>query len=241
MPVLLSKSGVRSSHFSSSLGRRIQSAHLLCNFHKREKKKKERTHCTAPISKTSLTIHFFSYVPCTLGHKHGGNSWVAGCNFFLFLQFPFYLSFYSSTFSPCPFSYPKNRSLSLLSSLRTFHPSRSWNSQNIPLSPYWTTSLFSTPSLLKILLHLTYFSHRLIHSFFYYVSHIFNLYSVTHPSLYMANVTFHSLCKPTPLTARSWNFFIISNNSNRKGICYDPGNCHGAINVCLNSIELDIV
>jgi len=69
-------------------------------------------------------------------------------------------------FPPCPFSYPKNRSLSLLSSFLTFHPSRSWNSQNTPLSPYWTTSLFSTPSLLKILLYLTYFSHRLIHSFF---------------------------------------------------------------------------
>lgn len=142
-------------------------------------------------------------------------------------------------FSPCSFSYPKNRSLSLLSSLHTFQPSRSWNSQNIPLSPYWTTSLFSTPSLLKILLYLTYFAHRLIHSFFYYVSHIFNLYSVTHPSLYMANVTFHSLCMPIPLAAETSS--SLSNNSNTKCNCCDPGNCHWAINVCLKSIKLDIV
>jgi len=139
---------------------------ISCAIFTKEKKKKDGTHCTAPIPKTSLTIHFFSYVLCTLGHKHGGNSWVVGCDFSLFAQFPFHLSFYSSTFFPLPLLLQKNRSLSLLSSLCTFHPSRSWNSQNIPLSPYWTTSLFSTPSLLKILLYLTYFSHRLIHSFF---------------------------------------------------------------------------
>jgi len=48
MPVLLSKSGVRSSHVSSSLGRRIQSAHLLCNFHKREKKKEGKDSLHSP-------------------------------------------------------------------------------------------------------------------------------------------------------------------------------------------------
>lgn len=147
MPVLLGKSSVRSSHVSCSLGRRIQSAHLLCNFHKREKKKKERTHYT----KTSLTIHFFSYVPCTLGHKHGGNSWVAECDFSLFLQFPFHF-------------FPPSPSLTL----RIVHCHYSPPSLHFTLHALEIpkTSLFSTPSLLKILLYLTYFSHRLIHSFF---------------------------------------------------------------------------
>lgn len=167
-PVLLSKSGVRSSHDSSSLGRRIQSAHLLCNFHKRKekgekkkKKKKERTHCTAPISKTSLTLHFFSYDPCTLGHKHGGNSWVEGCDFSLFFSFASTLVSILPPFSPCPISYPKNRSLSLLSSPRTFH------ALEIPKTHH-SLLIEQHPSfLLKILLYLTYFSHRLIHSFFF--------------------------------------------------------------------------
>lgn len=73
---------------------------ISCAIFTKEKRKKKRTHCSAPITKTSLTIHFFSYVPCTLGHKHGGSSWVEGSDFSLFLQFPFHLSFYSSTFSP---------------------------------------------------------------------------------------------------------------------------------------------
>ena len=211
-------------------------------FTKEKGKKKERTHCSDPITKTSLTIHFFPYVACTLGHKRGGNSWmtswVAGWDFSLLLQFPFHLRFYSSTFPPPPAQ--KNRSLSLLFSLRTFHPSPSWNSQNIPLSPYWTTSLFSTPALHKILLYLTYFSHRLIHSLFFITYLIFSIYILLHTLRCIWPMLLSILCVSLHLPQlKLLHHFLTTPNT--KCNCYDPGNCHWAINVCLDSIKLDTV
>lgn len=105
MPVLLGKSGVRSSHVSSSLGRRIQSAHLLCNFHKREKKKRRKGLTTQPLSPRPPSPFISSHM--SLAHLVINMEEIRGLrdasDFSLFLQFPFHLSFYSSTlFPPVP-------------------------------------------------------------------------------------------------------------------------------------------
>jgi hypothetical protein len=112
IPVLLSKSAVRSSNVSSSLVRRIHSTHILCNFHKTEKKrKKEKGLPTQPLSPRPPSPFISPHMSLThlAVNMDGSGGWLLGLwdatSLFSF-SFPTTLVSILPPFSPLPLHQP---------------------------------------------------------------------------------------------------------------------------------------